>query len=68
MIHGFVVCFWLVLCVARYVLCAMCCVVRWCVMRGGPFSCASSPAELWPLSNLPGKVFDRVNCTHHTST
>ena len=35
-------------------------------MRGGPFSCASSPAELWPLSNLPGKVFDSVCCTHHT--
>ena len=36
------------------------------MMRGGPFSCASSPAELWPLRNLPGRVFDGVSCTHHT--
>ena len=36
-------------------------------MRGGLFSSASSPAELWLLSNLPGKiVFDGVSGTHHT--
>ena len=34
-------------------------------MRGGPFSCAFSPTELWPLSNLPGRGFDGViSCTH----
>ena len=36
------------------------CYVMCCVVRGGPFSCASSP-----LSNLPGRVFDGVSCTHH---
>ena len=45
----------------RYVLRVMCCVVR-----GGPFSCASSPAELWPLSNLPGRGFDGVHNIHST--
>ena len=55
---------------ALCVLCVVCNVLRgggaWCVVRGGLFSCASSPAELWPLSNLPGRVFDGVRCTHHT--
>ena len=35
------------------------------MVRGGPFSCASSPAELlWPLINLSGRVFDGVSRTH----
>ena len=43
---------------------SMCYVLRGAVVRGS-FSCASSPAELWPLSNLPGRVFDGVSCAHH---
>ena len=68
MIHGIVVCFWLVMC---YQVCVMCCVVRWCAVSGGPFSCAPSPAEVWPLNNLPGRGFDGVSCIpiiHSTST
>ena len=60
-LNAIVVCFWLVLCVICYVLRG-----ALCVMRGGSFSCASSPAELWPLSNLPGRVLDGVSCTHRT--
>ena len=37
------------------------------MVRGGPFSCATSPAELWPLCKLP-RVFDGVSCTYSIST
>ena len=67
-IHGIAVYFWLVLRVTRYALCVAWCGGGWCVLRGGPFSCASSPAELWLLSNLSGRVFDGVRCTHHTKS
>ena len=51
-------------CVTWYVLCVAWCGGAWCVVRGDPFSCASSPAELWPSSNLTGRVFDDVSCAH----
>ena len=35
-------------CVTWYVLCVAWCRGAGCLVRGGPFSCASSPAELWP--------------------
>ena len=43
-----------------YVSCVKWCGGACCVVRGVPFSCASLPAELWPLSNLPGKSFPRM--------
>ena len=48
------------------VLCVAWCGGAWCVVAWCPFSRASSPADLWPLSNLPGRVFDGVSSTHHT--
>ena len=65
-LFGFGLCYVLPRTSMSYVLCIMCCGGAWCVVRGGPFPCASSPAQLWPLSNLPGRVFDGVSCTRHT--
>ena len=41
-------------CGCLFLACVTCYVLRWCVVRGGPLSCASSPSDLWPLSNLSG--------------
>ena len=41
---------WYVVCVTpEYVLCVAWCGGASCVVRGGPFSCASSLAKLWPV-------------------
>ena len=56
---------WYVVCVTpEYVLCVAWCGGASCVVRGGPFSCASSLAKLWPLSNLPGRVLDGASYKH----
>ena len=47
-----------------YVLCVAWCGGDSCVVRGGPISCASSPAELWPLSNLYLVEFSMVLAVH----
>ena len=58
------------LCVTRYVLCSMCYVLRGSVVRDAWRVVVRLHVLLrplnWPLSNLPGRVFDGVSCTHRT--